>query len=217
MEQHIVGAEHEFHDQAFAKRWAERFIPTPERLRLFNTILTTLKEHIPTNGSVLELGIGPGYLARHILAEMPDIHYQGIDFSMPMLDIAKERLSQYSPRVTYTQTDLIHDNWETLIPEPVDAIVSTWALHDLGSPEHIENVYKTSFFVLKNDAILLNGDFIKPEQATQVYESGRFEVSKHLDMFARAGFSNYQCIATFEQELENPTAAQNYACLMAVK
>lgn len=217
MEQHIVGAEHEFHDQDFAKGWAERFIPTPERLRLFNTILTTLEEHIPTNGSVLELGIGPGYLAQYILADMPDIHYQGIDFSKPMLHIAKERLSQYLPRVTYTQTDLIHDNWETLIPKPVDAIVSTWALHDLGSPEYIENVYKSSFSLLKNDAILLNGDFIKPEQATQEYEGGRFEVSKHLEMFARADFSNYQCIARFEQELETPTAAQNYACLIAVK
>ena len=62
MKNGVIGAEHEFHDKEFAVDWAERFTPTPERLDLFNIILSELQSRIPEDGNVVELGIGPGYL-----------------------------------------------------------------------------------------------------------------------------------------------------------
>jgi len=62
----IIGAQHEFHDAAFVAGWADRFAPTPERLKLFNVILSELKSRIPQVSCVVELGIGPGYLADHL-------------------------------------------------------------------------------------------------------------------------------------------------------
>ena len=43
MKADVVGAEHEFHDKNFALDWAERFVPTAERLQLFGIILSELK------------------------------------------------------------------------------------------------------------------------------------------------------------------------------
>ena len=213
----IVGAEHEFHSKEFAVGWAERFEPTPERLRLFELIFSQLKEAIPNDGSIVELGMGPGYLAKYLLERMPSISYCGIDFSLPMLDIAQDRLKRFSSRVTYTQADLVEDSWEEKVSKPVHAIVSTWALHDLGSPKNINTVYERSYSALGNNSILINGDFIKPTGAAQEFEGGRFYVAKHLEILGNAGFFNASCLSLFEEEIKNPTPAQNYACIRAEK
>jgi SAM-dependent methyltransferase len=212
----VIGAHHEFHDAEFVAGWADRFVPTPERLRLFDVILSELKLRIPPNGCVVELGIGPGYLANHLLRAMPEIQYFGVDFSSPMLDIARQRLSPHSARVACIQADLVTDNWWTDIPTPVSAFVSTWALHDLGSQENVEVVYKSCANILQDGGILINGDFIKPEKAIHEYEPGRFEIAKHIAMLRRVGFKSAECLVVLEEEIESPTAAQNYACIKGV-
>ena len=212
----VIGARHEFHDKEFVTGWADRFVPTPERLQLFNVILSELISHIPADGCIIELGIGPGYLADHLLHRMPDIKYYGVDFSTPMLDIARRRLSQYSKRVKYVQADLVKDVWWVEIPIPVNAIVSTWTLHDLGSQENVKTVYRSCSQKLINNGLLLNGDFIKPDEAMHEYEAGRFEIARHIEMLRQVGFKNADCLLMLEKEIQSPTAAQNYACFKAV-
>ena len=212
----VIGAHHEFHDEEFVAGWADRFVPTPERLKLFNVILLELKSRIQPNGCVVELGIGPGYLAEHLLRVMPEIQYYGVDFSSPMLEIARQRLRPYSARVAYVQADLVNDNWWRDIPTPINAIVSTWTLHDLGSQENVGVVYKSCAQVLQDGGTLLNGDFIKPDKAIYEYEPGRFEIAIHIAILRRAGFKSAECIVVLEEEIESPTAAQNYACFKGV-
>ena len=212
----IIGADHEFHDKDFVTDWAERFVPTPERLQLFDLIRSELQSLAPPDGRVVELGIGPGYLAHHLLTDLPRIEYCGVDFSSPMLDIARQRLSPYGERVSYLQVDRIQDDWVPALPEPVDAIVSTWSLHDLGSQENVAQVYRGCATALQGGGVLINGDFIKPDRARFEYEPGRFEIARHLEMLHSAGFGEAECLLVLEEEIESPTAAQNYACLKAV-
>ena len=212
----VIGAQHEFHDEEFVTGWAERFVPTPERLQLFEVISAELRTAVPATGRVVELGIGPGYLAQHLLQGMPGIRYYGIDFSTPMLDIARQRLKAHSDRVNYIQADLLRDGWWADLPAPVNAIVSTWALHDLGSQKNVESVYRGCAQVLREGGVLLNGDFIKPDHAVFEYEPGRFEIGRHLELLRGVGFRQAECLMILEQEIEAPTAAQNYACLKAL-
>lgn len=212
----VIGAQHEFHDREFVTGWADRFVPTPERLKLFNSILCELISYIPADGCIVELGIGPGYLADYLLREMPEIKYYGVDFSAPMLDIARQRLSQHSKRVTYVQADLVKDRWWRDMPVPVNAIVSTWALHDLGSQENVETVYRNCSQTLIKNGLLLNGDFIRPDNAVYEYEPGRFEIARHIEILQHVGFSRAECLLVLEKEIKSPTAAQNYACFKAV-
>jgi SAM-dependent methyltransferase len=212
----VIGAHHEFHDEEFVAGWADRFVPTPERLELFNVILSELRSSIPKDGRVVELGIGPGYLAEHLLNAMPGINYYGIDFSSPMIEIARQRLGPHSARLDFVQADLVKEAWWAGVTAPINAIISTWALHDLGSQENVERVYKICAQALKDDGIFLNGDFIKPDKAIYEYESGRFEIAKHLEILNRAGFKNAECLVVLEKEIESPTAAQNYACFKGI-
>lgn len=217
MKNYVIGADHEFHDKEFALGWAERFVPTLERRELFSIILLELQALIPEDGRVVELGIGPGYLASHLLEAMPAIENCGIDFSRPMLEIASARLGHHSSRVTFTQADLVQDDWENMITTPINAIISTWALHDLGSQKNVNTVYAKSAKALGGQGVLLNGDFIKSEGTTHEFEAGRFQIARHLEMLRNVGFGAAECLVLLEEEVESPTPAQNYACFKAVK
>ncbi len=212
----IIGAEHEFHDSRYAQDWAARFDPTPERLQLFDLIISQLQSRSLPARHILELGIGPGYLASRLLEAIPNVTYEGIDFSRPMLDLAAVRLRNFGDRVRFTQAHLVEDSWERSMSQPVGAILSTWALHDLGSEASTSAVYRKCKFVLPLQGILLNGDFIKPEGATFEYEPGRFPAKRHIEILSDLEFYEVECLGVFELELENPTPAQNYACFKAV-
>jgi len=212
----IVGADHEFHDPEYAADWAGRFEPTPDRLALFNLMLSELRDRVPPDGRIVELGIGPGYLAAHLLDALPAARYQGLDFSSAMLDIAARRLRRHADRAAFTRADLLANAWWEALDGPVDAIVSTWALHDLGGQAQVEHVYTGCARVLASRGLLLNGDFIKPDGARQEYEPGRFPIATHIDMLRRVGFETAECLRVFEEELAAPTPAQNYACFRAV-
>ena len=52
----FVGAQHEFHDAAFVRGWADRFVPTEPRLQLFDMILDQIRRPNIPNTHVVELG-----------------------------------------------------------------------------------------------------------------------------------------------------------------
>ena len=212
-----VGAQHEFHDAAFVQGWADRFVPTPPRIALFDLILEQIGKSGVPEPHVLELGLGPGYMARHILERNSIITYEGLDFSEVFFEVAKNTIGGFMPRVTLTKADLMDQNWPASISRRPDAIISTWALHDLGGQRAVADVYARCHEILPKGGIFVNGDFIKPDNTTWTYEPGRFEIDRHLALLRQAGFANPASLAHFECNVENPTAAQNYACLMAAR
>lgn len=165
-----IEALHDFHDAQFSQGWADRFQPTPPRLALFETILQELQKITPSQIAVLEIGIGPGYLADYILQRYSNIQYEGLDFSAPMLQIAKTRTVAYGDTISFTQADLIKESWHLKVKTQPQAIISTWALHDLFEKKNILDVYQKAYHLLPKGGILLNGDFIKPETSTFEYE-----------------------------------------------
>jgi SAM-dependent methyltransferase len=212
-----VGAQHEFHDAAFVRGWANRFVPTPPRLELFDMILDQIGQpHIP-NSHVLELGIGPGYMARHILERNEIFSYEGLDFSEMFFEVAKETIGDLMHRVTLTKADLMDQHWPKCLKRPPGAIISTWALHDLGGQQAVAAVYARCYETLPIGGVLINGDFIKPDGTSWDYEPGRFEIDRHFELLRKAGFSHPKSLAHLEPNIESPTSAQNYACLVAVR
>jgi cyclopropane fatty-acyl-phospholipid synthase-like methyltransferase len=212
-----IGVQHAFHDAEFVRGWANRFVPTEPRLQLFDMILEQVESLGKTEARVLELGTGPGYMARHILQRNSGIRYEALDFSDVFLDFARQTLGELASRVVFTNADLMDQDWPSAIRRKPDAIISTWALHDLGGQRAVADVYARCFELLPEGGVLVNGDFIKPDGTSWHYEPGRFEISRHLDLLREAGFKNPHSIAHLEPNIENPTTAQNYACFVAVR
>ena len=208
---------HEFHDPEFSQAWSDKFKPTPPRLELFDTILTEIQKISSLTKRVLELGIGPGYLAAHILGKHSAILYEGLDYATPMLEIAAKRNVAHKDRLFFTQADLTSTNWGSQIQNQPDVIVSTWALHDLFSQDNIFKVYQIAYNILPKGGVLLNGDFIKPENSPFEYEGGRIKPSIHIALLKKAGFQSTSIIKELEKNVMEPTTANNYSCFKAVK
>ncbi len=212
-----VGAEHEFHDAEYVRSWANQFVPTESRIQLFDMILNQIAQPGVPNTHGVELGIGPGYLARHILERNEMISYEGVDFSEVFFEIAKETVGELMHRVTLTTADLLDQSWPQNLTRTPGAIISTWTLHDLGSQQAVADVYARCHETLPEGGVLVNGDFIKPDGTSWDYEPGRFEIGRHIELLRQAGFSDPKSLAHLEPNIENPTAAENYACLVAVR
>lgn len=213
----FVGAQHEFHDDEFVRGWASRFEPTAPRLQLFDMILAEVEKLGKADSHVVELGTGPGYMARHILERNSALGYEALDFSDVFMQVAKETIDDLCHRVTFTNADLMTTDWPQKLSKRPDAIISTWALHDLGGQQPVADVYARSYETLPAGGLLANGDFIKPDGTEWDYEAGRFSIERHLELLREAGFKDPKSLAHLEQNIVDPTAGQNYACLIAVK
>lgn len=212
-----VGAQHEFHDADFVRGWANRFVPTKERLALFDMISDQISQPGVPNTHVVELGIGPGYMARYILERNSAISYEGLDFSDVFFEIARETIGDLMHRVTLTKADLMQQSWPKKLSKAPGAIISTWALHDLGSQQAVADVYSRCYETLPKGGVLVNGDFIKPKGTTWEYEPGRFEIDRHFELLRGAGFSNPRSLAHLEPNIKDPKGFENYACILAVR
>ena len=212
-----VGAQHEFHNADFVRGWSNRFVPTRDRVELFDLILARISQPAIPNDHVVELGIGPGYMARHILERNPVITHEGLDFSEVFFEIARETAGDLVHRVTLTKADLMDQNWPKTLSRMPGAIISTWALHDLGSQQAVAEVYVRCYETLPRGGILVNGDFIKPDGTDWEYEPGRFAIGRHLELLRHAGFSNPKSLAHLEPNIEDPKGHENYACILAVR
>lgn len=88
----------------------------------------TVLDRLPLRGdeTVVDAGCGSGRLTRELLGRLPRGKVIAVDVSASMLAQASDNLvTEFGDRVSFVQSDLL----ELELPEPVDAIFSTAALH----------------------------------------------------------------------------------------
>ena len=91
-----------FHDADAVVKYAEgppRNVPGYSSLLTMTRIL--LAERVPDNGRVLVVGAGGGLELEEFAQAHPDWHFDGVDPSAPMLDLAARRLDALTSRVTF--------------------------------------------------------------------------------------------------------------------
>src|SRR5687767_10673441 len=78
-------------------------------------------------GRFLDLGCGDGTVARAVLSRHPDAQAVLIDFSEPMLEVAREQL----PDAIVKRADFGSPDWLPAVESlrPFDAVVSGYAIH----------------------------------------------------------------------------------------
>ena len=179
-------------------------------------MIERLRDIVRPDSRIVELGTGPGFFAERLMQKLPEITYQGLDYSEPMLRRAAERLSDRLLRATLTCVDLLSPDWTAKLIHPIGAFVSTWTLHDLGGENETSKVYRQCLENLPVGGLLINGDFVKPDGTDCEFEPGRFPIDRHLEILNACGFHEARCTLFLEHEIEDPTTSQNYACLEAM-
>jgi tRNA (cmo5U34)-methyltransferase len=107
----------------------------------------------PRAKNILDLGAGSGLLSVLIRDRFPDAHICLVDFSVPMLELARARLANDS-RITFLQADYVTD----ALPEGLCAVVSSLSIH------HVDTADKRTVFRRAYQSLLPNGVFVNADQ-----------------------------------------------------
>jgi SAM-dependent methyltransferase len=138
-----------------AREWADKAMERrPWREEFFSTITRELSRENVGELTVLELGSGPGFLAKRILESSPCVTYVALDFSLSMHMLAKQRLGALVNRVQFLEADFRDSDWNTGLTM-FDAIVSVQAVHELRHKQHAPSFYQKVLSVLRNRGVFL--------------------------------------------------------------
>lgn len=134
---------------------------------------------------ILELGSGPGQLAREILVHC-DVHtYVALDFSPAMHEIAAEHLGEHGRRVTFVTRDFREPAWPANLGT-FDAIVTLQAAHETRHERHLVRLLERARTVLAPGGILLYADhYLTPETTLRALHPSRADQPRALEC---AGF-----------------------------
>lgn len=142
-------------DEETARRWAiESAVGKPWRPTFRAAFARILGEIGPAPPRILELGSGPGLLARRVLLDLAVSEYVLLDFSEPMMRMARETLG---PRedVTYRLCDFKGQSWHQSLAGPFDAVISMQAVHEIRHKRHVPRLYSEVATLLRPGGLLL--------------------------------------------------------------
>ncbi|XGU19309.1 hypothetical protein ACETU7_30335 [Rhodococcus sp. 3Y1] len=77
-----------------------------------------------------------------------------------LLELARQSSTRFGDRLQLIDADLAGADWPNSVAAPVQAIVSTTALHWL-QPQQLVEVYRQCRELLSPDGVLLNGDHFR--------------------------------------------------------
>ena len=129
-------------DAAQASCWADVADERrPARKRFKALIATEAARLLPSGGSVLELGSGPGFLAQQVMETRPDAVYTLLDWSDAMHDLARQRLGTLAARADFVTANLKQDGWEAGLGT-YDLVITLQTVHELRHKRHAEGLHR---------------------------------------------------------------------------
>ena len=182
-------AEHDWQSQAYVDEWISRDIQREgERRPRLRHMLSLAPISKDASITVLDVGGGYGVVSEEILQAFPSARVTLQDYSKPMLDRARARLSNYQDRMRYVASDLTNPVWVDGVGGPFDLVVSAIAIHNLASLERISAVYRGIARLLKPGSLFLDYDLYNVAGG----------IPLHIKMMQEAGFARADCV--WEQE-----------------
>ena len=117
---------------------------------------------------VLDLGCGPGSLAARLLARLPAATVVAVDADPVTLLLGRAGYGHLNG-LRFVDLDLRADGWASRLGlepgRPVDAVVSTTALHWLSAAE-LRDLYATLAGLLRPGGLFLDGDHLREDDAS---------------------------------------------------
>jgi len=128
----------------------------PKYNEMCETIVSKLPYKKNDKFKILDLGIGTGYLAEHIIKKFPNVKITGIDISKNMMSLAKRRLDNYIHNTKFFISSIQYFSFL----EKFDLVLGTLSIHHLTKDEK-QSLYNKVHLHLKPKGIFIIGDLIK--------------------------------------------------------
>src|SRR5215212_9016223 len=153
-----------------------------EQIGVMMSILKTRERPVQ---SFLDLGCGDGILGAAILGEYPDARGVLADFSEPMLEQAREQLSEYADQLVFENIDYGSPDWVSRVDayQPFDAIVSGYSIHHQPDARK-RQVYEEIFSLLDSGGWFINIEHVASAAQLNIdlfenhYVSARYVIEK---------------------------------------
>ena len=150
----------------------------------------------PEPAHILDLGAGSGILTGFVMHARPAAHIHLIDFSDPMLSLARQRLGP-DPRLTFE----IADYTTAPLPENLDAVISALSIHHL--PDDAKRaLFPRIFAALRPGGIFINAEHI----LAPTPEAEAATTNQWLDDIRAAGASERQIAESLLRQQEDRCA-----------
>jgi SAM-dependent methyltransferase len=147
-------------DPIDASQWAETALAKrPWREAFLRAFVAELEGLRPVGGAILELGSGPGFLARRILESLPQVDYTALDFSSAMHALAQQRLGSLATRARFVVADFRSAGW-TMGLSKYHAVVTLQAVHELRHKRRAVGLYQAVRHLLLPGGIFLVCDHV---------------------------------------------------------
>ncbi|HWC80794.1 MAG TPA: class I SAM-dependent methyltransferase [Pseudonocardiaceae bacterium] len=161
------------------RRWdAQQELYVADREERFAVIGDVVAKAVADTAApvVLDLGCGPGSLSGRLARRLPEARIIGVDADPLLLALAA---THYRGAVEFVDADLSTSDWIARVPDRVDAVVSTTALHWLD-PDALAVLYRTLGNLVRPGGVFCNGDHLpsgEPEldALTKLVRQGRAE------------------------------------------
>lgn len=119
----------------------------------YNNFYRCALDLIPSRAkTICELGAGSGLMTRLLRDRFPTAHLHVIDFSAPMLDLARERLRD-DPNISWHQFNYAVEP----LPEGLCSVVSSLSIHHLDDDDK-RAVFRKAYGSLKPNGVFVNAD-----------------------------------------------------------
>jgi len=187
--------EHDWHSAEYVAEWIARDVTRDDERRPLLARMLALAP-FPTDAAleVLDVGAGYGLVTEEVCRRFPHARVTLQDYSAPMFEQARARLTAHAAKIRYVLADLTDPAWSSRVGGPFDLVVSGLAIHNLRAPAAMSAVYRAIHGVLKPGGLFLDYDL------AGLAPGG---IDAHLQWLEQAGFRH--CEAPWRHD-QSPAA-----------
>lgn len=175
-----------------ASEWAaEVNIKRPWRYEFFDAYVDEINSLSIESPKIIEIGSGPGYLAKVLLENLSNISYTAIDFSEAMHQLSKEYLGELSAKARYFVANFKDSDWFRIAEqEKYDIVIIHQALHELRHKAYAKNFHtQVKDHLLNNNGVYIVTDHIVADNGMKNNDL-YMTIDEHLKALSLAGFTH---------------------------
>ena len=141
----------------WVRRWdAQQAVYVQDRERRFTVMAAFLEVLAKPDATVLDLAAGPGSAGIAMLDRLPDLSVVALDTDPVLIALGQHA---HGDRLHWARADLRDPTWTAALDRPIDAVISTTALHWLP-PHHLARLHRQLADLLPPGGVFLNGDLL---------------------------------------------------------